>query len=127
MSRQEGRTPAQWVTVAAAVAVLLVVVAVLVGQMLGSSRPAQPEVAVGQTQRVGSTFQVPVTVRNEGDDTAANVQVSASLVIKGETVAEGDQSIDFLAGGEETEVVFVLPEDPADGALTVHVTGYAEP
>ena len=35
--------------------------------------------------------------------------------------------IDFLAGGEEEELVFIFEDDPADGELTVAVSGFGVP
>jgi uncharacterized protein (TIGR02588 family) len=47
-------------------------------------------------------------------------------VIDGEST-EGDQSIDFLAGGETEDLVFVFDDAPSDGELTVAVSGYGVP
>ena len=75
---------------------------------------------------VGELHVVDVDVSNGGDLTASDVQVSASLIVDGETT-EGDQTIDFLAGGEVEELVFVFADDPADGELTVAVTSFGVP
>lgn len=66
------------------------------------------------------------SVALEGQSTAANVQVAAELVIEDETLA-GDQTIDFLSGGETQHLSFVFDSDPATGDLSVAVTGYAVP
>jgi uncharacterized protein (TIGR02588 family) len=65
-------------------------------------------------------------VRNEGDRTAANVQVSAELTV-GDRSFTGDQVVDFLSGGDDAGLTFVFSEDPAAGELDVAVAGYAEP
>lgn len=127
MSEQDGRTTAEWVTFAVSCAVLLVVVALVVVQLVGEHDPAAPEAhRVGPVRVVGGQHFVDVAVTNGGDATAANVQVTASLVIDGEST-EGDQSIDFLAGGETEDLVFVFDDAPSDGELTVAVSGYGVP
>lgn len=127
MSEQDGRTAAERVTFAVSCAVLLVVVALVVVQLVGEHDPAAPEAhRVGPVRVVGGQHFVDVAVTNGGDATAANVQVTASLVIDGEST-EGDQSIDFLAGGETEDLVFVFDDAPSDGELTVAVSGYGVP
>jgi uncharacterized protein (TIGR02588 family) len=124
---RQGRTTAEWVTFAISCAVLLVVLALVVVQLVGEHDPAAPEAhRVGPVRVVAGQHFVEVAVTNEGDATAANVQVNASLVIDGETT-EGDQTIDFLAGGETEDLVFVFDDDPADGELTVAVSGFGVP
>jgi uncharacterized protein (TIGR02588 family) len=127
VSEQDGRTAAERVTFAVSCAVLLVVVALVVVQLVGEHDPAAPEAhRVGPVRVVGGQHFVDVAVTNGGDATAANVQVTASLVIDGEST-EGDQSIDFLAGGETEDLVFVFDDAPSDGELTVAVSGYGVP
>ena len=58
--------------------------------------------------------------------TAANVQVLAELIIDGDELT-GDQTIDFLSGGEDQHLSFIFDEDPASGELSVVVTGFAIP
>jgi uncharacterized protein (TIGR02588 family) len=106
-------------------AVVLVVVGLIVAQ-IGDDRPAAPTVRVDGVRAVGDVFHVDVTVRNDGDDTAANVQVVAELTVAG-TTSSGDQTIDFLSGGEDRELSFVFDRDPASGELRVAISGYAVP
>ena len=65
-------------------------------------------------------------VTNDGDATAADVQVTAELVVDG-TTTTADQVIDFLPGGAEEELVFVFDDDPDAGELTVVVSGFSVP
>ena len=53
--------------------------------------------STGSPARATGLHHVDVVVTNEGDETAANVQVSAELTIDGEATT-ADQTIDFLAG-----------------------------
>lgn len=50
-------------------------------------------------------------MKNHGDHTAAGVQVLAVLTIDGQ-VSDGEQQIDFLAGGATEKVVFPFDDDP---------------
>ena len=125
MNERGGRTAAEWVTLVASLLVLAVVVAAIVAQH-GSKAPPAPVAVVDAVRSVGDAHHVEVTVRNDGDDTAEDVQVLASLEVEGETT-DADQVIDFLAGDEEEQLVFVFADDPADGELTVEVTGFTVP
>ncbi|HUR78943.1 MAG TPA: CARDB domain-containing protein [Acidimicrobiales bacterium] len=126
MSKRAGRTTAEWTTFAVSVAVLLVVMAAIVSEALRHHEDAQPVAVIGKTQRVGEQYQVEVTVENRGDKAASAVQVVASLEIDGDT-ADADQVVDFLAGGDAEELIFVFADDPDDGELTVEVAGFTVP
>ena len=123
---REPRTPAEWVTLACSLAVLAALIGLIVVQLGAGQDPAAPVATVEAVRTVGRSHHVEVTVRNEGDDTAADVQVLASLEIGGRTT-EADQVIDFLAGDEEEDLVFVFRDDPAEGELTVEVAGFSVP
>lgn len=120
------RTTAEWASLAASIALILVVVGAIVAQIPGDDRPASPTAHVVAVRQIDEAFHVDVSVDNRGDDTAANVQVSAELTV-GDEVYTGDQAVDFLSGGEERSVSFVFDQDPASGDLRVAVTGYAVP
>ena len=126
-SDRQARTSAEWVTFVLSCAVLLVVIALVVVQLREEETEAAPEAKrVGPVRVVDGQHFVDVEVTNGGDATAANVQVGAELVIDGEA-SEADQTIDFLAGSETEDLVFVFDDDPGDGELTVGVTGYGVP
>lgn len=126
MTSRTPRTRAEWVSLAGSASVVLLVVALIVAQIPGSDQPAAPVARVNQIRQVGDAFHVDVTVDNRGDTTAANVQVLAELRVNGEAFT-GDQTIDFLSGGERRDLSFVFGGDPALGDLEVRVTGYAAP
>lgn len=121
------RTPVEWVTFAVA-CTILAVVAVLVGLRLGDDqRPARPTAVVdGPARPVPGGHEITVEVRNHGERTAQDIQVRAELTIHGDT-AEIDQQVMFLAGDEAEDLRFVFEDDPAQGELTIRVTGYATP
>jgi uncharacterized protein (TIGR02588 family) len=126
VSERDPRTAAEW-TAFACSSVVLAVLVVLIALQIGNDRPAAPVATlVGGARAVGDLHHVDVRLTNDGDDTAANVQVSAELVIDGEATT-ADQTVDFLAGGEDEELVFVFEDDPANGELTISVASFAEP
>lgn len=124
---RQPRTHAEWVALIGSCVVLGTLVLLIVAQLLGSQDAPAPTVhAIGTSRLVGDLHHVEVTVRNDGDKTAEAVQVVAELLIDGEAT-EGDQVIDFLAGGEEVDLVFVFADDPDDGELTAEVAGFTIP
>jgi len=126
MSKRPERTSAEWTTFAVAVAILVSLMGAIISEALRSEDDAQPVAAVERTHRVGDDFHVTVSVENKGDRAAEAVQVVASLEIAGEAT-EGDQTVDFLAGGDVEELVFVFADDPASGDLSVKVSGFTVP
>ncbi len=126
MSERPPRSAAEWTTFGVAVAVLLAIMAAIGVEASRHNDDAAPVAVIKGTRRVGDQFHVAVVVANEGDKAASNVQVNASLEVDGDTL-EGDQTVDFLAGSDEEELVFVFGEDPDDGELSVEVSGFTVP
>jgi uncharacterized protein (TIGR02588 family) len=127
VSDTAGRSTAEWTTFAGSCLVLLAVIALIGVQMLEPPSAAAPAVTSSDDPvAIGGQHQVSVEVTNEGDETAADVQVVAELTLGGETTT-ADQTIDFLAGSEVTDLVFVFADDPMEGELTIEVTGFAVP
>ncbi|MDQ2649407.1 MAG: TIGR02588 family protein [Actinomycetota bacterium] len=126
MSERRPLNPAERFTLACSCLVLAVLIGLIAIQLTASHEPAAPVATIERVERVGELHHVEVSVSNDGDDTAANVQVAAELTVDGET-SEGDQTIDFLAGGSTEDLVFVFEDDPADGEVTVAVSGFSVP
>ncbi len=125
-ARRDKRSGAEWAAFIIAATILLVVVGLIVAQIPDRHVPPAPVATVGEiTEREGQFF-VAVEVENLGVRTAEQVQVVATLTTDDGDV-EGDQSVDFLSGGEVEELEFVFEDDPADGELTVRVSGYLVP
>lgn len=110
---------------------LAVVLAVLagVGSLMFSRGPddARFTLTVADVRAEGDEHHVRVRVRNDGRRTAENVQVVAELRLPGREPSEGEQQVQFLAGGAQDELVFVFPDPPADGELTLRVASYTLP
>ncbi|MEO7270018.1 MAG: hypothetical protein ABIW49_12510 [Knoellia sp.] len=123
---RKGRTSAEWTTFIGSCLILAVVSALVLSQLVGTHGPAAPRASIGSVTIVGDQHHVHVEVNNAGDETAANVQVSMEFVVDGEP-SEADQVIDFLAGGEKAQLVFILDDPVTEGELTVDITGYTVP
>ncbi|WP_353951664.1 CARDB domain-containing protein [Knoellia sp. S7-12] len=123
---QTGRTSAEWTTFVGSCLILAVVVALVLSQLVGTHAPAAPRASIGSVTTVGEQHHVDVEVSNAGDETAANVQVSMEFVVDGKA-SEADQVIDFLAGGEKAQLVFILDDPVTEGELTVDITGFTVP
>jgi len=125
-SQREKRSGAEWVAFVFAAVILLAVVGLIVAQIPDSDVPPAPVATITEiTEREGQFF-VAVDVDNRGGRAAAQVQVVATLTTDDGDV-EGDQVVDSLSGGEVQELEFVFDDDPADGQLTVRVSGYLVP
>jgi uncharacterized protein (TIGR02588 family) len=130
--QREGRPPRttaeRWT-----LAVSCVLIALVVGVVVASwvSGPGGPPVlvanATGEVEVGGGAYRVPFEVRNDGGETADEVQVVASLEVDGEVVGEGEQSFPFLSGGETESGEFLFTDDPSTGTLTIEVASYATP
>jgi uncharacterized protein (TIGR02588 family) len=126
VSERTRRTSAEWTTFAVSVLNVRALMAAIISEAIRHPDDAQPDAVVGATRRVGKQYQVAVTLENRGDKAAAAVQVNASLELDGDTT-ESDQVVDFLAGGDSEELVFVFKDDPDDGKLTVEVASFSVP
>ena len=124
--RRRPTTGAEWVTFAVAALIVLGVLGAILSQVASPSAPPSPGVEVEAAQERDGRWFVPATVTNEGDETAQDVQVTATLTTDDGEVTS-DQVVAFLAGGEEQEIEFVFDEDPGDGELVVEVGSYSLP
>ena len=124
--RRRPTTGAEWVTFGVSAVIVLAVIGAILSQVAATSSPPSPVVEVDAAEERDGRYVVPVAVRNGGDDTAQDVQVTATLTTDdGETTS--DQVVAFLAGGEEQRLEFVFEDDPEDGDLVVEIGGYHLP
>ncbi|CAN5417771.1 TIGR02588 family protein [soil metagenome] len=128
MTTRRALTKPERVTFAIAVSILLA----LGGSILWLwSQPREPAIVtvepVGERRVAGGQSYVTARVRNAGDQTAEAVQVVAALTRGGEVVAEGEQSTDFLSGGEVEDVVFLFDVTARDARVDLRVASYRIP
>lgn len=109
-------TTAERTTFAAAATILLTLTGTICFLWVQPREPAALTVVqAGETRVVDGRSYVTAEVRNTGDETAQAVQISAELKLGAEVLAEGEQTIDFLSGGESERAVFIF-EEVAPGA-----------
>jgi uncharacterized protein (TIGR02588 family) len=121
------RRAPEWIVFGISALVLLAIVAALIVLAFQGSDPAAPVAETpGAVRQVGERFFVPVQIVNDGDESAAQVQVQAELTIGG-TTSTGEQVIDFLGRGERRQLTFVFEDDPGAGELAIGVVSFAEP
>ena len=93
----------------------------------GGSAPPDLIVELGAPQARSQGWSVPVTVRNEGEETAESVRALVTLALADGATEEAELEIPFVPRHSRREgwVHFLHP--PASGRLSGHVTGYEQP
>lgn len=123
------RSSAEWISFSIALCILASIVGLVVYKWFThESRP--PVLSVTTEREIRETtgqFYVPFSVKNIGGETAESVQVVAELRVNGEVKEDGEQQIDFLAGGEQEEGAFIFSRNPREGELVIRVASYKLP
>lgn len=122
-SRRPQRTGAEWAVFVVAAVVLAGVLGAVTWQWVAHNDPAAVSATVAGIEHRDDRFVVSVEVHNDGDRSATDVGVSATLDVDG-TVTTGDDTIEFLAGGRTETIEFLFRDDPSDGDLTVAVINF---
>jgi uncharacterized protein (TIGR02588 family) len=126
--QKQQRSVAEWITFSIASGIVAGIVGlVLYSWVKVGDRP--PILAIeqsGKIRQAEGSFYVPFTLTNKGGETADAVRVIAELRIDG-AVEEGEQQIDFLAGGEAEEGVFLFSRNPQNGKFSLRVASYRKP
>lgn len=118
---------AEWVTFAVAASILVALAGAITWTWVQHRDPPAVTISqLGDARITGGQRYVTAKVNNAGDETAQAVHVIAGLSIDGAVVAESDQQIDDLSGGETEEVVFVF-DAAAPGQITLRVASFAIP
>lgn len=122
------RSPAEWTTFGIALVILAAIIGLVIYKWF--TQKNDPPVLVTRQSEIREApgqFYIPFAVTNTGGETAESVQIVAELSINGEVEEEGEQQIDFLAGGEMEEGAFVFSQDPREGELVIRVASYKLP
>lgn len=89
--------------------------------------PAMLQLQVGDVVAQPDGFAVPVTVTNQGDQTAEDVQIEVVLMSGGTEIERGEFSVAFVPRGSQGQGWIVLRKNPVGGELTAKVLGYGQP
>lgn len=117
----------EWAVFAASLALIAGVVALLLHQhFTGGDRPASLVSTAGSAVETAGGYAVPIDVRNEGDRTAEDVRLHATLKWDA-GVETGEALLPFVPYRSHRRAWIAFSRDPRGGTLTVRVLGYREP
>jgi uncharacterized protein (TIGR02588 family) len=123
------RTPVcEWLAAGTGLVLTLVVIGYLVFDGLtASDGPPVLSVTSQPAQALSSGFVLPLTVRNDGDATAADVEVRGTLERDGVVIEERRARFASVAAEGEARGGLVFQTDPRDHRVRLEAQGYAEP
>lgn len=122
------KNPLEWTVFAVALTIVTACVAVLVAQMLRTKEMSPHLIAtVGAVESVSSGFRVPVKVRNDGDETAAQVTVVVTLESAGKELERADLTLAFVPHRSERQGFVVFHRDPRCCSILARATGFEKP
>lgn len=124
-----GDTPwLEWVVGGFGALVFVVMVGALVSN--GARTPDAPpsiETRIERTARVDNGYAVQIVAINQGDITAAQVKLGATLMLPSGETEEREITFDFLPPHSARRGGFLFTQDPRSGALTIEADGYIDP
>ncbi len=122
------KNPLEWTVFAVALAIVSACIAVLIAQMLRTDATSPHLVAtVGAVESVSSGFRVPVKVRNDGGETAAQVAVVVTLESGGEELERSELTLAFVPHRSERLGFVVFRRDPRCCSIHARATGFEKP
>ena len=118
----------EWIVFTVSLAVVLGTLGLLVQDMIrGESTPPELVVELGAPRRQAQGWAVPVTVRNEGGETAEGARVEVTLEIPGQAPERAEIDMAFVPADSRREGFVTFAGDPARGRLAGRVTGFETP
>ena len=127
MSRLE-KNPLEWTVFFLGLAAVLATVGFLVWDA-STSNGSSPDLRVelGAPEPGSGGFTVPVTVSNQGDETAEGVRVEVTLELPGAPPETAGIEMAFVPRGSRREGWVTFRRDPRQGRLTGRAVGYEKP
>jgi uncharacterized protein (TIGR02588 family) len=117
----------EWTVFSVSVVLILGVVVVLLQQQFtAGNAPPSIVTAEGEAIETAGGFVLPIDVRNDGDVTAEEVRVEATLTWPGGTEV-GETTLAFVPYRSHRRAWIAFSRNPGAGRLTVRVLGYREP
>ncbi|MGB3308833.1 MAG: hypothetical protein WBG32_14730 [Nodosilinea sp.] len=125
MTEQPIRNRAEWISLGISLTLLAGVVGTVISLWLHPSlKPAKFMVERGPVRTANDQYYLPVTIKNEGDATAAQVTVEGRLETAN-TDETATTTFDFVPARSGAESVLIFSQDPS--AATVRVVSYQDP
>ena len=117
----------EWIVFATSAALILCCVALLIHRQLsGSGSPPSISVATGEIVETTGGYAVAVRVQNDGDTTAEEVAVEATLSWPGGE-EHGEITLAYVPYHSHRRAWIVFTRDPRQARLDARVIGYREP
>ena len=123
-SEKPVRNRAEWVSLSISFTLLSALVATVVSLWLHPSlKPAEFTVERGSVRTAKDHYYLPITIKNEGDATAAQVTIEGSLDAASDEIAT--TTFDFVPARSDAEGVLIFSQEPS--GATIRVVSYQEP
>ncbi len=118
----------EWAVFAVSLAVVLGTAGFLAYDMVRSGNaPPSLSVELGAPRRQGGEWAVPVTVSNQGDETAEGARIEVTLSVPGEPPERAHFEIAFVPADSRRQGFVTFAGDPARGRLSGRVVGFETP
>lgn len=122
--------PLEWIVFAVSLAIVTGTLGFLAWDAVqdgGSDSPAVLSIELGRPEPRDGAWAVPVTVRNQGDQTAEGVKVEVILETPGAEPEKADFEADFVPRRSKREGWVTFRGDPGRGRLSGRAVGYETP
>jgi uncharacterized protein (TIGR02588 family) len=121
------KNPLEWTVFVVSLALIGAAAGLLVHQHVsGEHAPPSLAVTAGAPVQTAGAYAVPLDVRNDGDVTAEEVTVEATLTWAGGE-ARGETTLAYVPYRSSRRAWIVFTRDPRGGDLAARVVGYREP
>lgn len=121
------RSAAEWVSLGVSLLLLAGLVAAIVGLWATSSEePARFAIRAGRARQAGERYYLPVTLTNEGDETASQVTLEGEVTPPdGGEPETASTTFDFVPGRSTAEAELLFSSDPS--GAEIRVTSFQRP
>ena len=124
----ESTSRLEWFAAAISAAVLLGMIGyMMVYALTHPNSPPQITLVAGQVEQNGPGYRMAFTVRNDGSQTAAALQVRGVLRAGDVVVEESRAVIDYVPGTSERKGGLLFTRDPRQNTLELRGEGYSDP
>jgi len=115
----------EWTVFGISVALIATVAGLLLHEHFTSGdRPADLVIVVGQVEASGQGFAVPLDLRNNGDSSAEDVQISVTL--QSVPPEQSDVTIPYVPYRSVRRAWVIFSREPGTARLDARVIGYRE-
>lgn len=131
MKTKAAKHPLEWIVFAVSLALVAGTVGFLAWDAIqggwGDDAPAALSVELGRPEPRGGAWAVPVTVSNDGDETAEGVRVEVTLEAPGMQAETAGFEAAFVPRRSRREGWVTFRSDPSRGRLSSRATGFETP